>query len=337
MIHPSIQKAYKVLEGEVLDKELALELSRLEGEDIVDLVSLANKVRNKYASQSHKCTIMNARSGACSENCNYCAQSSHHEAEAEVYDLREKQAIIAAAQKVYDQGVHSFGIVTSGYGFDKIDTDFQNILDAMAAIKEQMPGMNICASLGMLSEETASALARAGIQHYNHNLQVDPSQYSTLIAQTHSIEDRLDTIKLLKKYGIGCCVGGILGLGETMADRVSLAFTLKELDVDVIPLNVLIPIKGTPMQDRPLLAASEAAKVFALFRLIHPTKTIKFAAGRETRMNDWQGLLMLAGANGMLTGGYLTTRGRDTAMDEQLERDVALFGLGSGIASPQVV
>ncbi len=325
MLHPAIQKAYSVLSGDNLDRDLALELMSLEGSDILDLVSLANKVRSKYASYSHKCTIMNAKSGECTENCQYCAQSSHHEAEAEVYDLKDKQAIIDAARAVYDKGVRSFGIVTSGYGFDRIDADFQNILDAMDAIKDQMPGMNICASLGMLSDETARALADHGIQHYNHNLQVDPSKYSTFIANTHTIEERLDTIKLLKKYGIGCCVGGILGLGETAEDRVNLAFTLKELDVDVIPLNVLIPIQGTPMQDRPLLPAAEAAKTFAIFRLIHPAKIIKFAAGRETRMNDWQGFLMLAGANGMLTGGYLTTRGRDTRMDEQLEKDVALF------------
>ena len=334
MLNENIVSAYKVLDGMELSREEALELAKLEGEDILDLVSLANKVKNKYASEIHKCTIMNAKSGKCSENCSYCAQSAHYEAEAEVYDLKDKASILEAARNSYTNGVRNFGIVTSGYGFKKINSDFQNILDAIDAIHEEMPDMGVCASLGILSEETAEALADHGIRHYNNNLQVNPEKYAKLIATTHTVDERIDTVKLLKKAGVKCCTGGILGLGENMEDRVALAFALKKLDVDVIPLNVLIPIKGTPMQDRPLLPAAEVAKTFAIFRLINTTKDIKFAAGRETRMNDWQGFLMLAGANGFLTGGYLTTRGRDTTMDARLEEDLAGF---SKVSSPKVV
>ncbi len=325
MINETIGKAYKVLEGKEISQEEALLLAKIEGEDILDLVSLANKVKNRFASEIHKCTIMNAKSGMCSENCSYCAQSSHNHAETEVYDLKDKDSILDAARVSYGNGVRNFGIVTSGYGFKKINKDFQNILDAVDAIHNEMPDMGVCASLGILSEETANALADHGIRHYNNNLQVNPEKYAELIATTHTVEERIKTIRLLKKAGIKCCTGGILGLGENMEDRVKLAFTLKELDVDVIPLNVLIPIKGTPMENRPFIPAAEVAKTFALFRLINPTKDIKFAAGRETRMNDWQGFLMLAGANGFLTGGYLTTRGRDTQMDLRLENDLEGF------------
>ena len=130
---------------------------------------------------------------------------------------------------------------------------------------------------------------------------------------------------MLKELGVGVCCGGILGLGETMWDRVEMAYALKELNVDVIPLNVLIPIEGTALQDQTLTPVAEIAKTFALFRLINPKKTIKFAAGRETRMKDFQGLLMLAGVNGMLTGGYLTTRGRDTEEDNAFINDLNSF------------
>ncbi|RMG38195.1 MAG: biotin synthase BioB, partial [Methanobacteriota archaeon] len=180
-----------------------------------------------------------------------------------------------------------------------------------------IPELNVCASLGILGEEPAAALAEAGICHYNHNLQVNPAKYSELVATTHEVDERIQTIRNLKKYGVEVCSGGIIGLGETMEDRVKLALVLRDLDVDVIPLNVLIPIEGTPVEKIKPVSVMEVAKTFAIFRLIHPGKPIKFAAGRETVMKDFQGLLMLAGANGYLTGGYLTTRGRSIEEDKR--------------------
>ncbi len=325
MTHPSIQTAAYVLEGIPLKKEDALLLKDLQGEDLLDLISLANKVKNRFAPQNHICTISNARSGACSENCRYCAQSAHYEAQIEVYPLITSKQILDEARVSYENGIRNFGIVTSGQGFRKNDADFSRILETIDTLYQTFPDIHICASLGILSEETAKALSEHKIRHYNHNLQVNPKNYATYVANTHSIEDRITTIRLIRKNGIQACAGGIIGLGESVEDRIKLAYTLSDLGVEVIPLNVLIPIKRTPLENQAVVSAFDVLKTFAIFRLILPNRTIKFAAGRETRMKDWQALVMLAGANGMLTGGYLTTRGRETSEDETLLKNLEDF------------
>ena len=329
MIEDVIKQAYAVLDGSTLDRELALELSALEGEAILDVVSLANKVRNRHAREGHVCTIMNAKSGACSENCRFCAQSAHHGSEIEVYPLQTVESMVAEARAAHETGVRSFGLVTSGTGFKELDENFQTILDGIDAIHATLPDMHVCASLGILSETTAGLLAEHGIQHYNINLQTDPARYGELVATTHGIDERIETVRLLQSVGIGVCCGGILGLGESMADRVSMAYALRDLDVDVIPLNVLVPIAETPLETSPSIEPAEAALTFALFRLINPTKIIKFAAGRESRMSDFQGLLMLSGVNGMLVGGYLTTRGRDVDDDGVFANQLKAFSSGA--------
>ncbi len=157
------------------------------------------------------------------------------------------------------------------------------------------------------------------------NIQVNPLRYQELIATTHLVDDRIKTVKLLKKHGIKACTGGILGVGERMEDRIEMAYVLKDLEVDVIPLNVLIPIAGTPLEHQKPLPASEIVKTFAIFRLVHPNKIIKFATGRESCMKDFQSLILLSGANGFLTGGYLTTRGRGSDEDLRLLEDLEGF------------
>lgn len=324
-VHPDVLAAYPALSGQLLSREQALRLAALPGQDVLDLVSLAHKVRTQFAPDTHACTIVNAKSGACSEDCKFCAQSSYHTAQIETYPLITREAILAAAAQAQANGVRAFGIVTSGTGYARVCPEFQRILDAIAAIHDQWPDLGVCASLGNLSAETVSALAQANLDHYNLNLQVAPRRYGELVSTTHSVETRIHTLRLLRAANIRTCAGGIIGLGETMADRVELALALRDLKVDVIPLNVLIPIPGTALESRPGVSVSEIAKTFALFRLIHPHKIIKFAAGRETKMKDFQGLLMLAGANGLLTGGYLTTRGRDTSEDQALLEELKSF------------
>lgn len=325
-MNKAIEEAYRVLDGVDLRRELADTLSMLNGSDILDLVSLANKVRETFTDRVHLCTIMNARSGRCSEDCRFCAQSAHHGTNIEEYPLLDREEMVKRAQSAYETGVRSFGIVTSGLGFLKADRAFQAILKSIDDIYRECPGMSVCASLGILSEETARALAERGIVHYNINIQTNPDRYGELISTTHDVKDRIETIRLLKKYGVKVCCGGIIGLGESMADRLELAYAVKDLDVDVIPLNVLIPLAGTPLEGRQRILAAEVAKTFALFRLINPNKIIKFAAGRETRMKDFQGLLMLAGVNGFLTGGYLTTRGREVSEDFIFKSELNGFG-----------
>jgi biotin synthase len=268
---------------------------------------------------------MNVKSGECAENCKYCAQSKYYSSECEVFPFIGKSKILEEVARIHASGVRIFGLVTSGSGYLTIDEEFQEILDTIDDLYQHYPDMAFCVSLGNLSDITAKALSIHKVIHYNMNIQVNPARYKELIADTHQVEERINTVKHLQKYGIKTCTGGIFGVGESMEDRIAMAFLLKALDVDVIPLNVLIPIAGTPLENAQVLPIWEVALTFALFRLILPEKIIKFAAGRETQMKDFQGLLMLSGPNGFLTGGYLTTRGRAIKEDDSLLEQIKLF------------
>lgn len=325
MLNKYVEQAYKILDGEELNRNLINDLSELKGTDVLDLLSLANKVKAKFAIPMHVCTIMNVRSGLCKEDCKFCAQSLHNNADVEKYSLSDRKQILEQAEKAFNYNIKSFALVTSGTGYKKNNAEFKKIINSIDEIHEKVEGSRVCASIGFLSEETAKALADHKIANYNINLQTSVDEYGKLISTTHTIQDRIDTIKLLKKNNLKVCSGGIIGVGETMQNRIDMAYTLKELDVDVIPLNVLVPIEGTPMEHNEKTDVYEIAKVFALFRLINPTKILKFGAGRETIMKDFQALLMLSGANGFLTGGYLTTRGRDSEEDKYFEDQLGLF------------
>jgi biotin synthase len=328
-LHPDIEQAYRVLDtGEPLSLELATALANLPDAEVLDLVSLANKVKARHAANHgaiHACSIMNAKSGVCGENCRFCAQSKHNSADVEVYELVDENKVLEQARSAWEQGIGHFGIVTSGYGYLKVTPEFERILVMIDLLHRELPGLYVCASLGILGDAPAAELARHGVAHYNLNIQVDPRRYTELIASTHGVDERIETIRRLRSNGIGVCCGGIMGVGETMQERIGMIFALRELDVTVIPLNVLVPIDGTPLEGAAPLPVPEIAKTFAICRLAHPTKIIKFAAGRETIMKDFQGLLMLAGADGFLSGGYLTTRGRDIAADRQLAEQLSKF------------
>ena len=316
--HPLISNAAKVLDGETLTKEEALALAlEIDGADILELAALANKVRERFAPGIFSCSIINAKSGICSQNCRFCAQSGFYRTGIETYPLLDRAEILAAARTVYAEGVRSFGIVTSGRGYGEEDDEFRAVLETADAIARELPELEICASLGILTEAAAKLLSEHNVKRYNMNLQTCPERYAELISDSHRIEDKIRTIKFLRKYGMKICCGGIFGLGESWSDRVSMALAIRELDVDGIPLNVLLPIRGTPLEKMPIMEPADVAKTFAIFRLVNPTKMIKFAAGRETVMKDFQGLLMLSGVNSMITGGYLTTRGRSVAEDRE--------------------
>ena len=331
IIAASIENAYKVLDGNPLSEDEAMALTELSGSDILDLVSLANKVRERFAPKILPCSIINAKSGVCSQNCRFCAQSCHHHTGIQTYPLLSPEEILESARKIYQEGVRTYGIVTSGYGFmHQYDEDFRSILKTLDLLHAEMPDLKICLSLGVLSEETAKALAEHGAWRYNMNLQTNPERYAELISDTHTIDEKIQTIRYLQKHGVSICSGGIFGLGETWRDRVKMAFACRELDVDGIPLNVLLPIPGTPLEKQPVMEPGDVAKAFSIFRLVNPTKTIKFAAGRETSMKDFQGLLMLAGMNAIITGGYLTTRGRSIEDDQRFIKHLERF-TGPGV------
>lgn len=318
MINLHIKDAYKILEGKELPRELIKNLINISGEDIMDLCSLANKVRLKFSKDIHVCSISNIKSGSCGENCKYCAQSSHYNTNITNYPLVSKEQILKEAQDVINSGVKHFGLVASGKGLQGESKEIHKILDIIKSLKDNFPELDICLALGILDKKAAELIAKAGIYHYNHNLQVNPSEYEELVSTTHHITERVNTIKYLRELDVKVCSGGIFGLGETAEDRIELAYALKELDISVIPINVLVPIEGTPVYNNKRIDIYEVLKSVAIFRLIHPNKIIKLAAGRESVLNDYQALFMLSGINGMLTGGYLTTRGRDTKDDKSL-------------------
>ena len=325
--HPDIANAAKVLDGEELTRFEALKLMRnVQKDDLMDLLALANRVRKRFAPAFGACSIVNAKSGLCDQNCRFCAQSAHYHTGIETYGLLSPAEVLAAAREVYATGVRTFGYVTSGYGYDTPDcAEFRRILDTVDLLRRELPDLKLCVSLGILGMECVKKLAEHGVWRYNMNLQTNPARYAELVADTHSIDDKLRTIRYMQECGITNCTGGIIGLGETPEDRVALAFAVRELAVEGITLNVLLPIKGTPVERNPRVTPAEAAKTFAIFRLVNPARMIKLCAGRETTMKDFQGLLMLSGLNAIMTGGYLTTRGREVGDDMRLLRELEEF------------
>jgi biotin synthase len=284
-----------------------------------ELVAMANKIRQDcVGSTIELCSIMNAKSGSCAQNCKFCAQSSHHATDVSTYPLKKKEEMLDAARRAKEIGAHRFDIVTSGNTLS--EDEIKIIADAVSEITKKV-GIKMCASLGKMSEGNLKLLKEAGLGRYHHNIETS-QRYFPNIVTTHTFQDRVTTIKAAKKAGLEVCSGGIIGLGETMEDRIDMALCLKELDVDSVPLNILVAIKGTPMESQAKLSCQEAIKTFAIFRLILKDKIIKIAAGRESVLKDFQALAFMAGANGMLIGGYLTIKGRMPEEDLKLVEEV---------------
>lgn len=313
-----IKQAYDVLDGKEISKELALKLSEIVGTDLMDLLSLANKVNIKNNTEMHICSIVNIKNGKCSEDCKFCTQSAHYNTKIIDFPLLTESEILKEAETAINNNINKLGLVSSGKGFSGDSKELRQVLKLVKVIQINYPQLNICLALGTLDHIAANIVAEMGIYHYNHNLQVNPHKFASLVSTTHDIDERIKTITYLRERGVKVCSGGIFGLGETAHDRIELAFSLKLLDISVIPINILIPIEGTPIYNNDRLEIFEALKSTAIFRLIHPDKTIKLAAGRETILKDFQALFMLSGINGFLTGGYLTTRGRTIKDDNEL-------------------
>ncbi len=264
------------------------------------------------------CTIISAKSGACSEDCRFCAQSSHYKTDSPLYELKSVEEIVEAAKTAKENGAKRFAIVTSGNSLSA--KEFASI---MTSIREINSNANIiaCASLGKLTVEQLLELKSAGLKRYHHNIETSREYYCKIVS-THEFDERVQTVLNTKAAGLEICCGGILGLGESWEDRISMALTLKELDVDAVPLNLLVPIKGTPLENSNSISPVDAVRTIAIFRIILGDKSIKVAAGRETILKDHQSMAFLAGANGMLIGGYLTTRGRSVEEDKKFIKEI---------------
>ncbi len=317
------ETAEKVLAGGALSGEEALHLLYLEGADVYHLLAWANEIRERFTGDRVElCSIINARSGNCSEDCAFCAQSARHATDAPVYGLLDEEAVLAKARAMEAAGARRFDLVTAGYGFTEDDPDFHRILALYRRLRRET-GLELCACLGVLTPGAARALAEAGVTRYNHNLETARSFFPR-ICTTHSYEERVATVRAARAAGLEVCCGGIIGLGETREQRVELALTLRELEVDSVPLNILVPRPGTPLAGAPPLPPEEILKTFAMFRFVLPDRLIRYAAGREGALGPLQPLGFLAGVNAMLVGGYLTTPGREVEADVAM---VASLGL----------
>jgi biotin synthase len=315
----------KVLDGGKILPSEAKELAEIDNRDLPFLFTAANAIRQQcQGDEVHLCSIVNGRSGHCSEDCSYCAQSVHHNTGVAVYPLMDSAEFLRHAQAVEAAGVTHFSIVISGKGMSEADEaeNFEKILEAYRLMKKHTR-LKLCASLGSLALEQAHALKAVGIERYHHNVE-SSSDFYTSICRTHTYEDRIRTIGVVQEAGLAVCSGGIIGMGETLAQRLDMAFELRAMNIGCVPVNVLNPVPGTKLESATPLPALEILKTLALFRFILPHAIIRTAGGREKNLRDLQSLALFGGANGMLVGGYLTTAGRDSNLDLKMIEDLGL-------------
>ena len=317
--------AQKVSAGEEILIAESRELSNVADNELPYLFAAANAIRQQYqGDEVHLCSILNGRSGHCSEDCAYCAQSVHHQTGVAVYPLLDIAEILRHAQAVEAAGVSHFSIVLSGRGMDAADEaeNFDRIIEAYRQIKEKTQ-LKLCASLGSLTSDQARRLKAVGIERYHHNVETSRDYYAS-ICRTHTYEDRTCTISVAQEAGLAVCCGGIIGMGESLDQRIDMAFELRQMEIGCVPVNILNPVPGTRLEHQPPLPPLEILKTLAIFRFILPQAVIRTAGGREKNLRDMQSMALFSGANGMLVGGYLTTAGRDTKLDRQMIADLGL-------------
>ncbi|MEZ4485209.1 MAG: biotin synthase BioB [Syntrophotaleaceae bacterium] len=312
----------RVLAGGTLGAEEGLALLGAEGVDLGYLLAGAQRIRHQFKGDSIAlCSIINAKSGRCSENCAFCAQSVHHGADGPVYDLKPLEEIVAGAKAAAQQGCHCYGIVTSGARLDP-GPEMDRLLEAIRQIRATT-SVRPSASLGLLDRESAEALAAAGCAVYHHNLETARSFFPS-ICTTHDYEQDVETVRVAKQAGMSVCCGGLFGLGESAAQRVELALTLRDLQVDSVPINFLAPVDGTPLAGRRQLSPMDCLRIIALYRFMLPNCQISVCGGRELNLGEFQSWIFMAGASGMMVGNYLTMRGRDLQADLKMITDAGL-------------
>lgn len=292
-------------------KEDAVRLYEIE--QVSELFEAADRIRKKCcANTSSVCSVINAKMGKCSENCAYCAQSAHWKTSCQTSEIIEIRDSIKFCERALENHVSRISLVTSGRGLS--EKDFDAALKNFKAIKETFGDkIKLCASLGILSFEQLEQLKRAGVERYHHNIETGKNYFSK-ICTTHSYNERIQTILSAKKAGLEICSGGIIGLGESREDRIDMALELRELGVQSVPINILTPIKGTPLENAERIPQEESLRTISVFRFIMPTQTIRCAAGRKTLGNNGEDAF-LAGANALISGDFLTTPGSSNEED----------------------
>ncbi len=312
----------KASENVPLTKEEALALLRIPDDYVPFLVHFAQKIKKKFFPEGEIefCSIINAKSGACPEDCKFCAQSKFYKTPINVYNLVPEEEIIEGAYRGVEFGANRYCVVLAGKQATPEEVD--KIAQAVSKVKEEGLPINVCVSAGTLDRESLQKLKEAGVKRVNHNLEASRNFFPKIVT-THRWEDRYETIKRIKEVGLSTCSGGIFGMGEEDEDRVDLALTYRELEVDSIPLNFLMPIPGTPLERAPGIKPLEALKVIAMFRFTNPKAELRLCGGREQNLRDFHGMAALM-TNAMMVGGYLTRAGRDIKKDYQLLEDLGL-------------
>ena len=311
----------KILNGYLMSKEEGYELVNA---DLEELRKAADEIREHFTKEQFDlCSIINAKSGKCSEDCKYCAQSSYYKTNVEEYDLLDSDTIVKEALNNYNKGVLRFSIVTSGR--KPTQSDLQKICKIAAEIRKKCD-IKVCVSLGLLDENDLKKLKEAGVVRIHNNLESSRNYFRT-VCTTHTTDDKIKTLKAAQKLGLDVCSGGILGLGENWFDRVDLAHTLQELGVQSIPVNFLCAIEGTPYENNKKLTQDEIIRICAIFRFINPKAFIRLAGGRSLTGDNGR-LALQSGINSLITGDMLTTTGSsikdDIKMTHELNFEVRL-------------
>jgi biotin synthase len=306
---------------QTIDRALAEQLAALPDDDLPELIQLAHRVRLAWMGPAVEVeSIISAKTGGCPEDCTFCSQSARYSTEVEREPMLPTAQLVALARETKEMGGTEFCIVVAVRGPD--ERMMQAVIAAAAAIQESVD-IEVAASLGLLKDGQAERLAAAGIHRYNHNLEAGP-RFFPQICTTHSFEDRVRTCRAVVAAGMELCSGGIFGMGETWADRLDLAFVLRDLGAREIPCNFLNPRPGTPLGSETLMRPLDALRCVAVYRLVIPDSVLRYAGGREVVLRDLQAYGMLAGANGLIVGNYLTTLGRSAEVDLAMLADLGM-------------
>lgn len=295
----------KALRTEPLTREECREVLQTPDDQILDLLQAAFKVRERFFGKTVRLQmLLNAKSGACQEDCHYCSQSSISTADIDRYPLVSQDQMLQGARRAAAAKAQRYCVVISGRS--PLDREITEIATAVKTIKQEIP-IQVCCSLGLLNERQAKQLKTAGVDRINHNLNTSERHHAD-ICSTHTFRDRLDTIQSARSAGLEICSGGIIGMGEKDEDVIDLAFSLRDVQPDSIPLNMLHPVPGTPLEGARQLTPQRCLKIFCLFRFLHPQTEIRAAGGREFNLRSLQPLALYA-ADSLFVNGYLTTPG----------------------------
>lgn len=301
----------RVIGGYLITREEALFLYK---EDLEDLTRYADMIRDHFCgNQFDMCTIINGKSGLCSENCKFCAQSSHYNTGSKVYSLLSEEEILADAKKNADQGVMRYSIVTAGRSLS--DGEVDRMCQIIRRIKEEVH-ISVCVSFGLLKEDQFRRLKEAGAERVHNNLEASENFFPS-VCTSHSFSDKVQAIRAAQAAGLDVCSGGIMGLGESIEDRIDMALSLRDLGIESIPVNMLNPIPGTPMEKYESLDEKEMQRIIAVYRFILPKAFIRLAGGRGL-MSDKGKACFMSGANAAISGDMLTTAGITVDKDKKL-------------------